>query len=72
MEAILKKIKDDDLAVNDEQEFEAKLAQVQKRVDQLWNNARSATGADETGFLEKVNELRDKVKALDTISMQIG
>lgn len=57
--------------VIDDVDFERKLAQVQERVDQLWTDARSATGGDDKSLLEKVNELKDKVKSLDQTAKQI-
>lgn len=70
MSSTLEKIKNT-LTVSDDQDFEDKLAQVQERVDELWNTARKATGADEKGFLAKVNDLRERIKALDSTSKQI-
>lgn len=57
--------------VIDDVDFERKLAQVQERVDQLWTDARSATGGDDKSLLEKVNELKDKIKAMDSTAKQI-
>jgi laminin gamma 1 len=57
--------------VHNDSDFEKKLAQVQQRVDQLWTDAKSATGGDDKSLLEKVNELKDKIKALDSTSKQI-
>jgi len=74
MTTTLDKIKNT-LTVSDDQDFEDKLAQVQSRVEQLWNAARAAAGAgagaDEKGFLEKINDLREKIKGLDTTTKQI-
>lgn len=65
----------DDIAntptVIDDLDFERKLEQVKDRVNQLWTDARSATGGDDKSLLEKVNELKDKINSMDSTVKQI-
>ena len=57
--------------IDDDADFDAKLSQVQDRVNQLWNEARNAAGGEDKSLLEKVNELKDKITSLGSISKQI-
>lgn len=57
--------------VSEDFEFEMKLTEVQERVDQLWTDAKSATGGEDKSLLEKVNELKDRVQAMDKTAKQI-
>ncbi|XP_059472124.1 laminin subunit gamma-1 isoform X2 [Neocloeon triangulifer] len=57
--------------VIDDVDFERKLTEVQKSVDQLWNDAKKGAGSGDKSLLEKLKDLKNRLQSIGEIHKNI-
>lgn len=55
----------------DDVDFESRLAEVQRSVDKLYDDARSGAGSEDKSLLQKIEDLRKQLQTVETSTNQV-